>query len=243
MPLIRKDISITSEQLIFIQKYGIERPTYHGGKYDGTGLRKLWLSSYDVFKDISKYILENVNETERCPNEEVIQMSDLFGRGFILLDMVLRKIRYPNKKWIDEDFVDLKKKLSFLHMYWTKMNLPQTPKYHALMNHTYDQIVHFNGIGDFSEDFIEKSHQDGSRNEYRTKGLVNRSMKANIHCTYERNQSHPLVVDKLNNINNATKRKFKNDTSEHKRQKLSRIEMKLLNMQFICNYQNQMLKS
>ena len=97
MPLIRKDISITSEQLIFIQKYGIERPTYHGGKYDGTGLRKLWLSSYDVFKDISKYILENVNEKERCSNEEVIQMSDLFGRGFILLDMVLRKIRYQTK--------------------------------------------------------------------------------------------------------------------------------------------------
>ena len=45
-------------------------------------------------------------------------------------------------------------------------------------------------------------------------------MKANINCTYERNQSHPLVVDKLNNVNNATKRKFKNDTSEHKRQKI-----------------------
>ena len=68
MPLIRKDISNATEQLIFIEKYGIERPAYHGGKYDGTGLPKLWQLGYDVFKDVSKYILENVNETERCSN-------------------------------------------------------------------------------------------------------------------------------------------------------------------------------
>ena len=29
-----------------------------------------------------------------------------------------------------------------------------------------------------------------------------------------------MVVDKLNNVNNATKRNFKNDTSEHKRQRI-----------------------
>ena len=80
------------------------------------------------------------------------------------------------------------------------------------MNHTYDQIVHFNDTANVSEDYIEKSHQDGSRNEYQIKGLVNRAIKANIHCTYERNKSRPLEVDRLNNVNNATKRKFKNAT-------------------------------
>lgn len=220
METISKDVSNATEQLIFIQKYGVERPSYHGGKYDGTGLRKLWISGYDIFKDVSEYILNNVNESERCSNQEVHRMCDLFGRGFILLDMVLRKIRYPNHKWVTHDYIDLKNKISHLQKYWYNMNLSQTPKFHALTKHSYDQIVRFNGTADFAEDFIEKSHQDGFRNEYRTKGLVNRSLKANIHCTYEKNQSHPLVVEKLQDINSSRKRNFKNDMSEHKRRKL-----------------------
>ena len=30
------------EKNIFVKKYGIQRPSYHGGKYDGTALRKIW---------------------------------------------------------------------------------------------------------------------------------------------------------------------------------------------------------
>lgn len=29
------------EKNIFVNKYGIQRPSYHGGKYDGTALRKI----------------------------------------------------------------------------------------------------------------------------------------------------------------------------------------------------------
>ena len=49
---------------------------------------------------------------------------------------------------------------------------------------------------------------------------MNRSLKANIHCIYEKNLSHPLVVEKLYDINSSTKRNFKNDMSEHKRRKV-----------------------
>ena len=100
MESISKDISNATEQLIFNERYEIDRPAYHGGKYDGTGLGKILILSYNVFKDVSEYIFNNVNESEKRSNEEDHCMCDLFGGGFISLDTVLRKIPYPNHKWV-----------------------------------------------------------------------------------------------------------------------------------------------
>ena len=68
-------------------------------------------------------------------------MCDLFGRGFILLDKVLRKISYPYHKWLADDFMDFNQKLSLLQKYWSNLNLSQTPKFYALTKYIYDQIA------------------------------------------------------------------------------------------------------
>ena len=45
---------------VFVAIYDIRRPVYHGGKYDGTGLRKLYSKNIAVFKDVSSYIKDRI---------------------------------------------------------------------------------------------------------------------------------------------------------------------------------------
>ena len=92
------------EKNIFVNKYGVERPFYHGGKYDGTALRKIWDNEKLIFHDVPQYIINNVPMDDRCPDEEIFHMCNLFGRGIIFLDTILRKIRHPNGLWKETDY-------------------------------------------------------------------------------------------------------------------------------------------
>ena len=51
------------------------------------------------------------------------------------------------------------------------------PKIHGLEDHLLDQMKHWRGIGNYTEDFVEQSHQKGVDDEKRTLGLGSR-MKA-----------------------------------------------------------------
>ena len=60
----------------------------------------------------------------------------------------------------DEKLKQLKgiNKLSI--MKWRKLRMSmQTIKIHGIEDHLFDQIKHYNGIGCFTEDFIEQAHQ------------------------------------------------------------------------------------
>jgi hypothetical protein len=55
-------------------------------------------------------------------------------------------------------------------------------KVHAIEDHLVEQILRLKGIGDLSEDFIEKSHQDGTIDHSRTK---------NSHTNEDNVKQHP----------------------------------------------------
>ena len=78
---------------MFVAIYDIRRPIYHGGKYDGTGLRKLYSKNIAVFNDVSSYIKDKIPEYNRCDDTEVDEMCNVFGKGFVILDSILTLIR------------------------------------------------------------------------------------------------------------------------------------------------------
>ena len=53
------------------------------------------------------------------------------------------------------------------------MKLNMSLKAHAMEDHLLDQTIEFKGIGDFGEDFVEQSHQDGIQEEACTKAIRN----------------------------------------------------------------------
>ena len=69
----------------------------------------------------------------------------------------------------------------------------------------------FDGTGSFSEDFVEKSHQDGFRDEKRSKGLLNKSLIAHLHCKWELCKTLTSVLWKQYYVENRTKRNLSVD--------------------------------
>jgi len=56
---------------------------------------------------------------------------------------------------------------------WRDLKLNMSLKAHAMEDHLLDQTIEFKGIGDFGEDFVEQSHQDGIQEEACTKAIRN----------------------------------------------------------------------
>jgi hypothetical protein len=65
---------------------------------------------------------------------------------------------------------------------WRSLGNSVSPKPHIIEDHLVDQIRRFSGIGDYCEDFIEKSCQDGIIDHSRTKNSMNQEEKAKQYC-------------------------------------------------------------
>jgi hypothetical protein len=58
----------------------------------------------------------------------------------------------------------------------------EAPKPHELENHLCDQMLRLNGIDDLGEDWVEQPHQDGIRDERRSRSIKDRGAAAILHC-------------------------------------------------------------
>ena len=138
-------------------------------------------------------------------------MCNVFGKGFIILDSILTLIRKEKGTWKPHHYDLLDQNIEAIKNYWKQLQLPQTPKFHSLCHHIKDQIVMFDGTGSFSEDFVEKSHQDGFRDEKRSKGLLNKAQIAHLHCKWELGKTLPSVLRKQSYVEKRTKRNLSVD--------------------------------
>jgi hypothetical protein len=54
---------------------------------------------------------------------------------------------------------------------WRILTISVTLKVHASEDHCIDQIKLYSGIGDYDEEFIERLHQLGKKDDVRTKSM------------------------------------------------------------------------
>jgi hypothetical protein len=106
----------------------------------------------------------------------------------------------------DEHIVSINNYISTAMKLWRGLNHSISPKPHAIEDHLAEQIARFGGIGDFCEDFIEKSHQDGIIDHARTKNSATEEMKAAQHSRREHKRPLPSVRCIANDVNNKSKR-------------------------------------
>ena len=126
------------ETYVFVAICDIHRPVYHGGKYDGNGLRKLYSKNIAVFKDVSSYIKDKIHDDNRCNDTEVDEMCNVFGKGCIILDSILSLIRKEKGTWKSNHYDLLDQNIEAIKNYWKQLRLPQTPNFHSLCYHIKD---------------------------------------------------------------------------------------------------------
>ena len=102
---------------------------------------------------------------------------------------------------------------------WLKLSMKGT-KFRAVENHLEEQMYNMNGIGDYTEDFVEQAHQGGVQDEYRTKGL-SRWKAFNLHCNWERMRLKVGVIEAKERVkeSNTQKRKSRRENEETKQKR------------------------
>jgi hypothetical protein len=174
-------------------KLGIERPYYHGGKYNGKATIKLLSDAQKVIDAVKDFILTKVPEATRCSDDEVIKQMNVFVDFFTVFDSIFSNSRTPVGHLSELKEEETNKGIALGLKMWRDLDMSVSPKLHVLEDHLYSQLSLFKGLGDYSEDFVEQAHQVGMREEARTFAMKDRNRIAEIHCRNEHKRSLPAV--------------------------------------------------
>ena len=80
------------------------------------------------------------------------------------------------------------------------------PKIHGIEDHLLDQIIKYNGIGCFIEDFIEQAHQYGMFEERNSATMRDRVKTAHNHSEMEMIRNNVKVINKIIEVERNTRR-------------------------------------
>jgi hypothetical protein len=199
---------VTSKVLNILSKHYIEKPFYHGGKYNGKAMVKLmdYSNSEKMFDSIQTYLL-SLPVSSRCSNSEIIQWIHKFKKILSVFDGVFSVARKPSGTVTSEDQIaQLQASITTAMTLWQGLGLSLAPKPHAMEDHLVEQIRQFKGIGDLCEDFVEKSHQDGIIDHARTRDSLSEEDKAKQHSCREHKRLLPSVVTQLKEVQRKLKR-------------------------------------
>ena len=83
------------------------------------------------------------------------------------------------------------------------------PKIHGIEDHLLDQIIMYNGIGCFIEDFIEQAHQYGILEERKSANMRDREKVAHNHSKIEIIRNNGKVINKIIGVKRNTRRVIK----------------------------------
>ena len=204
-----------------MQEMGAIVKNYHGGSLTGVDLKKLFRKSHHFIRRLKKLCKKRLEERNNDPDdninippsyEEVCQILDDHKNLFWMQEAVYLSARLtsPSKKEIERTraLVNEMKEL------WKKKNFSITTKAHLLFEHLVDQMERFHGIGDKTEDFCERNHQEQSRYSRITSRMpVGEGMLLDMRMDRRRND--PEIKRQIREVEKATSRKKdKRETNE-----------------------------
>ena len=108
---------------------------------------------------------------------------------------------------------------------WKRMSMSNTPKFHLMLDHASESLLHTGGYVDMGEDCIEQSHQTRVRDEARLIRLRNENQVKMCQAKYQHTRMIKEVQDIQEQVYEASKRTMKRGISlkeehaETKRQK------------------------
>ena len=131
-------------------KYHIEKPYYHGGKYNGKAMVHLmdYKHSSKVMDEPRAFILA-IPQVDRCANEEVEEWTTKFKNILSVFDGMFSIARMSCGTVNEEHIKSIKNSINLAMTLWRGLGNSVSPKPHALEDHLVDQLICFSGIGDF----------------------------------------------------------------------------------------------
>ena len=103
-----------------------------------------------------------------------------------LFNYLFNMARMPNGELTEAILVETKLCISVTMLKWRNVWLSmRMPKIHGLEDHLAASMEHWNGIGNFLEEFIKQAHQFGMKEEKPTTNMRDQVRAANSHSKWE----------------------------------------------------------
>jgi hypothetical protein len=215
--------------------HGIDRSAAFGGKIDGNDCRRLMGNAHTIVQEVMEFVLASESKVEGMSDELICKvceahkcylqafdgyLSGMITKRYHLTDEIAAKTRQYRDKCLE------------LERY---LQLSITPKSHIIEDHSCEQQVYFNGIGDLDESFGERNHQHESIADRRHGGTRDFALREKIKAKEEAQINHPKVQDRVQDIKTKRKRNYEvtrsgvQETAAEKRQRREEARAEVLN--------------
>jgi hypothetical protein len=156
-----------------LKKIGAKIEAYHGGDLNGGSSRAVMEKAKEFFEMMKTSLIDAKHDECELTDEQIKEMMHHYTLLYTELGSCFSYIRQILPT--DEDLLHLKMSINNARKLWKDvLTISCTPKAHALFDgHAYEQHERLQGIGDKLEDFVEKGHQLGIRDERRTWNIKN----------------------------------------------------------------------
>jgi hypothetical protein len=236
---IRKEFAVTKKRESYsrpvrggmeeiLRSYRIDPAKYHGGDFEGNACSALMQHAPNIFDDFKNLLVAIATEQSASDyvKDEIGKRCDMMEHAFILFDGLF-SIANKSNQAVDDD--DITQALAFAgkaSQVWRLLREAVPPKLHAIQDHLYDQLRLYQGIVDFSEQFVEKRHQLGKRDTWRSRGLRDKARKFASQSRWEEQRINPVVKQLLDEVNKKRLR-IPDDEKKGPARKRSKRETKL----------------
>ena len=161
-------------------------------------------NAVNIFKEIRIESLERRSTSQRCTEAELNEKLSMYLNVTRSLDLAFKELRKP--VLTQEEIDVLGKIIKGVELNWRKARLSITMKAHILFKHSMDQVRRLGGGADLVEHFVEKSHQEGKRDEDRTKRMIGFRAQEEAQIKFQWGASNPSVQETKEHVKKATQR-------------------------------------
>ena len=204
--------------LLLLLLFNIHIQAYHGGSLTGGDIIKLFGNGDEILDKLEAKCLEAIEKRVAdgtavgIPTAVEIK-SYLNGHRelFAMQNAVYGNLRivHPTKKELEKTRVSIEA----MDKQWSEMGFSDTPKAHLLFLHTPDDQKRWKGLGDKTEDALERIHQTQKRHDATTMRMRGGDCKRlERQAIMSWRESDPRVDERIAAVVEQTARTFTDDT-------------------------------
>jgi hypothetical protein len=192
-----------------LKKIDAKIEAYHGSDLNGGSSRAVMEKAKEFFEMMKTSLIDAKHDECELTDEQIKEMMHHYTLLYTELGSCFSYIRQILPT--DEDLLHLKMSINNARKLWKDvLAISCTPKAHALFDgHAYEQHERLQGIGDKLEDFVEKGHQLGIRDERRTWNIKNWETMQRSQIRHSRRGSSAAILNHINTVHKSRKRKLK----------------------------------
>lgn len=185
-----------------LQKYGIYRSAYHGGKINGVGIRILMQYAPDIMTDMKDFLIA---QESSYGDEEIARLCEDCVEYLVLWDAAFAAVHvdYPDQDACDkaQPYIDLAMSKH------RELKFRVTTKTHGMEKHIVCQMLRVKIIGKLIEHWVEHYHQIGGRYDMKWISQPDELRKAVIRARREFTASHPEVLKRIDIITKSLRKR------------------------------------